>query len=55
VNDVPQGIEVWVEDDNGRYFSVLVIARHEQEALTRVRYILAPDVAHIVSVVELQK
>lgn len=40
--------EVLVEDDNGRYFRVLVEAEDRQDARKRVGYILSDNDAHIV-------
>ena len=39
--------EVLVEDDNGRYFKIIVEATDKQEARKRVRYILDDGSARI--------
>ena len=40
--------EVLVEDDNGRYFVIIVVAVDKQDARKRVAYILEPTSARIV-------
>jgi hypothetical protein len=41
---------VSVEDDNGVYFALIVLAVNPDDAETRVRYILNPDSARVIGV-----